>query len=130
MDLAITSLAAVANGAVLLWLTATVIAHRRRDGVVLGDNGDRVLAKKIRGQANAAEQMPIALILMALIEVQGGGGWILGMLAALFTIGRVLHGCYFALPGLGWRLQFWGMVATLAAQAGLLIALGVTVLRP
>ncbi len=123
MDLTITSVAALLNGALFLALTVAVIRHRRRDGVVLGDGDDRSLTKKIRGQGNAAEQMPIALLLMALIEMQGGGGWVLGILAALFTIGRVMHGAYFALPGLSWRLRFWGMIDTLTAQAGLLLLL-------
>ena len=128
MDLMITSMAAIANGAIFLWLTWSVIAVRRRDGVVLGDNADRALTKKIRGQANAAEQMPLALILMGLIEVQGGGGWVLGLLAAVFTIGRAMHGAYFAIPGLTFQLRFWGMLDTLSAQAGLIVLLAWTVL--
>ncbi len=127
-DLVITSLAALANGAILLALTVIVILHRRRDGVVLGDNGDRVLSKKIRGQANAAEQIPVALILMGLAEAQGGGGAVLSLLAVLLTVGRAMHGAYFAVHGLTWRLRFWGMILTLTAQGGLLLWLFVVLL--
>lgn len=116
IDLPITSVAALLNGALLLALTARVIFYRRRAKVVLGDNGDKVLAKAIRGQANAAEQIPIALILCALAELQGAPSGALGATVALFTLGRYMHGAYFAVHGLHWRLRFWGMLATLVAQ--------------
>jgi hypothetical protein len=126
IDLPVTSLAALLNGALLLALTARVIFQRRRDQVVLGDNGDRALTKAIRGQANAAEQMPVALILCALAEAQGAPLLPLAVTAALFTLGRYMHGAYFAIHGLHWRLRFWGMLATLAGQ-GLLLALTLAV---
>lgn len=128
IDLPVTTLAALANGAILLALTVVVILHRRSHGVVLGDDGDRVLVRKIRGHANAAEQMPIALILIALIETQGGPGTVLIVLAAMFTLGRVLHGLYFAVHGVTWRLRTVGMLATLTAQGGLLALLAWTAL--
>ncbi|MDP5361212.1 MAG: MAPEG family protein [Paracoccaceae bacterium] len=128
IDLPVTSLAAIANGLLLLLLTYRVILFRRRGGVVMGDNDDRALAKAIRGQANAAEQIPIALILMGLAEMQGGNALALTVLALLLTLGRLMHGVYFAIHGTPWRLRFYGMLATLAAQAGLLLVLLVTVL--
>ena len=128
IDLPITSLAAFANGLVLLLLTYRVIRFRRRDGVVMGDNNDRALAKAIRGQANAAEQIPIALILLGLAEAQGGNAAALTVLAVVFTAGRIMHGIYFAIHGTPWQLRFYGMIATLAAQAGLLLALLVAVM--
>ncbi len=126
-ELPITSLAAIANGLILLLLTYKVIVLRRRDGVVLGDNDDREMIKAIRGQANAAEQIPLAIILLALIELQAGNVIILGVLAAALTTGRVMHALYFGIHGTNWRLRFYGMLLTLFAQAGLLLALLVTV---
>jgi len=123
-----TSLAAAANGLILLLLTIRVVRLRRRDGVVLGDNNDRVLTKAIRGQANAAEQMPLALIAMTLIEAQGGNIAALVPLAILFTVGRMLHATYFGWHGTTWRLRFYGMLMTMIAQAGLLLMLLVTVI--
>ena len=126
--LPVTSLAAVATGVIYLILTWRVIRMRRADGIVLGDNGDRIMAKRIRGHANAAEQMPMALIVMALTELQGGNGMALAILAALFTLGRALHAIYFTRHGTHWRFRVWGMSATLIAQAGLLVLLTVTAL--
>lgn len=128
ISLPITSLAAVANGIILLLLTARVIVLRRRDGVVLGDNNDRVLTKAIRGQANAAEQMPLALLLLALVEIQGGPVAALVTLALTLTVGRALHAIYFGAHGISWRFRFYGMLLTLIAQAGLIATLLVVVI--
>ncbi len=127
LALPLTSLTAFVNGAILLTLTVRVVVMRRRDGVVLGDNGDRVMTKAIRGQANAAEQMPMALIMIGLIELQGGGSLVLAALAVMFSIGRLMHAIYFAIHGTTWRLRFYGMFLTLLAQGGLLLTLFVTV---
>lgn len=121
--LPVTTAAALANGTLFLVLTLAVVRMRRRDKVVLGDNGNRALAKRIRAQGNAAEQMPIALIMMALAEAQGAACLPLAALAGLFTLGRVSHGAYFALDGLHWRFRLWGMTATSLAQIGLLLTL-------
>ena len=128
MILPVTSVTALILGAWLLLLTFRVVRFRRRDGVVMGDNGDRVLAKAIRGHANAAEQIPIALILMALAEMNGAAPWLLAALALVLVAGRLAHGAYFGWHGLTWRLRFWGMLATATAQGGLLIALALALL--
>jgi uncharacterized membrane protein YecN with MAPEG domain len=128
MSLPITSITALFAGVLILALTIIVIRIRRRDGVVLGDNDNRVMAKAIRGQGNAVEQLPIALILMGLAELQGGNDALLWLCAGLLIIGRCLHGVYFAVHGTHWRFRMFGMLLTMIAQAGLIIALGVTLI--
>ena len=128
ISLPITSFTAFFAGLLILLLTIRVVQLRRRGGVVLGDNDDRALAKAIRGQANAAEQLPIALILMGLAELQGAGTLLLLLAAALLIAGRILHAIYFAIHGTHWRLRFYGMWMTLAAQGALLVILALTVL--
>lgn len=126
--LPVTSISALVLGVLLLLLTNKVIRIRRRDGVVLGDNSDRVLAKAIRGQANAAEQIPMALLLMGLCELGGAPAGALWGLALTLILGRVAHGIYFAINGTHWRLRFYGMLLTLIAQAGLLFLLALSIL--
>ncbi|MDX8351051.1 MAPEG family protein [Cognatiyoonia sp. IB215182] len=128
ISLPVTSMTAICAALILLVLTWKVIMLRRKDGVVLGDTGDRVLTKAIRGQANAAEQLPMALILMGLAELQGAYGVALTALAAILLIGRGMHAAYFGIHGLTWRLRFYGMFLTLIAQGGLIILLGLTLL--
>ena len=126
MSLPITSLTALALGLWLIVLTVRVVLIRRRDKVVIGDNGDRVLAKAIRAQGNLTEQAPMALIVMGLAEVQGAP--MLWLPALLLVLGRLLHGLYFGWHGLHWRLRFWGMWATVIAQGLLLLLLASTLL--
>jgi len=124
----ITSFSAIFASVLILLLTVKVIQLRRRDGVVLGENGDRVLTKAIRGQANAAEQFPIALILMGLAELQGGTTMLLMLSAIALAIGRSMHAIYFAIHGTHWRFRVAGMWMTLAAQVALIAILTLTVL--
>ncbi|MCP5089167.1 MAG: hypothetical protein GY952_20490 [Rhodobacteraceae bacterium] len=119
--LTITAWSAVILGALMLALTLRVVLARRADGIVLGDNDDRVVAKKIRGHANAAEQIPIALILLGLAELLQPV-WVVLPIAAILIAGRILHGIYFAIHGTTWRLRFYGMWLTVIAQGLLLTA--------
>jgi len=123
ISLPITSITAFLAGTIILLLAIKVIQFRRRDGVVLGDGDNRAMTKAIRGHANAVEQVPIALILMGLAEVQGGSPFLLTLCAVALIIGRIAHGIYFAHDGTHWRLRMVGMALTLLAQIGLLIAL-------
>ena len=120
LSLPVTSLTAILSALLIIALTVQVIRLRRKGGVVLGDNGDRVLAKAIRGHANATEQLPIALILMGLAELQGAPPPLLWLAAAVLLVGRAMHAAYFGIHGTHWKLRFYGMWLTFAAQ-GLLV---------
>jgi len=122
----VTTVAALLNGALFLLLTLRVIRIRLRDHVVLGDAGNRELTKAIRGQANAAEQMPLALIVAGLAEAGGAPWWLLAPVIAVFTAGRASHGLYFARHGTHWRFRTLGMWATICAQGGLLALLALS----
>ena len=128
ISLPITSLTALCAALLILVLTIKVVRLRRRDGVVLGDNDDRVLQKAIRGQANAVEQLPIALILMGLAEVQGSNPVLLTITAVVLLTGRVMHAVYFAIHGSHWRLRMYGMLLTFIAQIALIAVLALTLL--
>lgn len=126
MALPVTSLTAIFAGLLILLLTIRVVQLRIRNGVVLGDNDNRALAKAIRGHANAVEQLPIALILMGLSEAQVGNATALWICAGILIIGRIMHGTYFAIHGTPWMLRRIGMSLTLIAQIGLIATLALT----
>jgi uncharacterized protein len=94
-------------------LTALVIARRVQSGINLMDGGDAVLTRRIRAHANFAESVPMALLLMLLLELGGLAAmwlWLFGL--ALIT-GRILHVCGLLVGGMRWgRLS--GMVLTLS----------------
>ena len=123
MPLPIAGWTALACAVIFLALTVNAIRLRRGLKVAYGDGGHRVLEKAIRGQANAAEQMPIALIVLGLAEMQGAPGAVLLPGAVALVLGRALHGAYFLPLGLHWRWRFYGMATTLTAQSLLILAL-------
>jgi len=121
--LPVTAWTAALSATLFLALTWGVITRRRRLGIVLGDGDDRATTKCIRGHANAAEQIPITLIVLALAEL--GRAPQVGLIAAsaLFLIGRCMHGAYFSFRGQPWRLRFYGMLATIISQIALIALL-------
>ena len=70
----ITALYAGLNALILLWLTWAVISHRRGHKISIGDGGDHKFQKVLRGQGNAAETIPITMILLGLAEMIGAPG--------------------------------------------------------
>lgn len=103
---------------VYLGLAAWVMAGRLSGNVLHGDGGDDAFAKRIRAHANFSEYVPLALILIALLESRGAGhGLVQGLLLALL-VGRLLHPFGMLAPPNSPR-QFacrgGGMVLTIAA---------------
>lgn len=104
-------------GALALWLlflAFQVIRQRRAAKVSLGDGGDAALARCIRAHGNAAETVPIALILLGLAEGMGTPAWVLHALGATLLAGRVLHGLHFLKADGPGAMRFLGMVLTVA----------------
>ena len=120
--LTITAWAAVILGVLYLWLTVRVIGERRHKKIIHGDNDDAAFQKKVRGHANAAEQIPLGLIFLAFVEFLQPE-WVVLILAALLVLGRISHGCYFTLVGLNWRFRMFGMLGTLLAQGFSVLAI-------
>lgn len=76
---------------VYLGLSGWVIAGRLTGNVLHGDGGDADLQKRIRSQANFGEYVPLALILIALLEARGGGHGTVLTLLVILLIARILH---------------------------------------
>jgi len=76
---------------VYLGLSGWVMGSRVSDNVLFGDGGDASLLKRVRSHANFSEYVPLALILVGLLEAGGGShGLVQGLLLALL-VGRILH---------------------------------------
>ena len=89
--LPITAVVACANIALLLGLAFLVVHHRISNQVALGSGGFEGLERAIRVHGNIAEYLPSALILLALLEVNGLPGWQMITLGSLFTLARLSH---------------------------------------
>ena len=88
---AVTLIFAAALGLLNLWLSIRVARVRLSRKVMMGDAGVPEMQARMRAHANFNEYVPIALILMALIEMNVGAARGLWVIGALLVVGRVLH---------------------------------------
>lgn len=96
----------------LLALLAPISRHRYRQRINLGDGGDPVLLRKIRVHANFIEYVPMALLMLALLELGGLPPWLLWLLGAALLLARVMHAAGFSRrPGYSFG-RFWGTAVT------------------
>lgn len=89
--LPVTTFTAAILGLLFLILSAWVIAGRFSHGVSLGDGGKEPMTVRIRIHANFAEQVPLILLLMALVERAHGLRFYLEIIAAILIVGRLIH---------------------------------------
>lgn len=91
MPFKITAFYAGINGLILLVLAMRVARRRGVSKVGLGTGGDPVLERAVRIHGNAAESIPIVLILLGLAEACGSKPWLLHGIGIALTLGRLLH---------------------------------------
>lgn len=118
----ITALYAGLLTALYLALTYRVILFRRRHRIDMGDGGDPLLRRYLRGHANFAEYVPLALVLMLLLEQADRPAWLLHLLGLMLLLGRLAHAWAFSTAGLRLPSRTLGMVLTtlMLALAGVL----------
>jgi uncharacterized membrane protein YecN with MAPEG domain len=114
ITLTIAGAAAILN----IWLAMRVGRLRRALPVNVGDGGDERVQRRMRAHANFAENMPIALILIALIELATGGGLLLWGAGILFVLARIAHPCGMERPAAN-APRGIGNALTLIVQLGL-----------
>lgn len=116
--LTVTPLYALALVALLLVLSARVILRRRDRRIALGDGDDAELRGRVRAQANFAEYVPFALLLMAMAEANGASAPRLHLLGASLLVGRLLHAWGVGRAKQDLRARTLGMVLTFAVLIG------------
>lgn len=79
-------------GILLILLSGYVIAGRVKFKIDLGDGDKPAMQQRIRAQANFVEYVPMALILLMLVEYAAiGPRWLTIVMGAALVLGRVLH---------------------------------------
>lgn len=78
-------------GLLFLVLSIWVVKARGLYRVGIGDGGEPALMLRIRGHANFAEYVPLALILIAFNELAGVPGWGIHALGAVLLLARIAH---------------------------------------
>lgn len=110
-------------------LSFRVIAARRLERVAVGDGGHRHLLRRQRVHANFAEYCPLALLLIAMAEIQGASGVLIHGFGILLLAARVIHAVGVSREPEPLTLRVIGMVGTFvtliaAALTNLTLALG------
>ncbi len=87
----ITMLYAGVLGLMSIYLGATCGMYRGKAGIDFGPGGDPELEMRMRRQANFLETVPLALILIALLEMQAISTYAIHGLGGAVVVGRLLH---------------------------------------
>lgn len=104
----------------IIKLSLDVVRLRRQYRVSIGDGGVSDLQLAIRIHGNAVENIPIAVLLLVMMEMNGADIWILHLLGLFFFFGRLMHARGLRSRTLLWRRN--GMLLNLLTLAGMVIA--------
>ncbi|ASG05128.1 MULTISPECIES: MAPEG family protein [Vibrio] len=115
----VTALYASILSALFLWLAINVIKQRRANQVRYADGGVPALQLARSAQGNAAEYIPITLILMGLLEFNGASVWWIHGVGITFIVGRILHARAILSDQLKGRIR--GMKLTFSAMVILIV---------
>lgn len=75
----------------VVFLAVRVAQWRFRHKIGLGDGGDRELLKRVRAHANAVENMPLALILLGGMELNGYSSSLIHGFGGVLLLSRIAH---------------------------------------
>ena len=91
MHAPITALWAGLLGLLLLFLSGRVVNARNSQKILFGDGGNEVLQRHIRVHANFIEYVPLGLVLLLVLELNGAAPRLLNLLGASLLVARLLH---------------------------------------
>jgi uncharacterized membrane protein YecN with MAPEG domain len=109
-----TAIYAALLGLLAALLTVNVIFNRVRSKVEIGDGGVAGLAQAIRAHGNFAEQAPLSLLLIGLVEAFGYRSPVVQGLGGVLLVARLLSA--------------WGLNSSLGQTFGRQAGAGLTVL--
>jgi uncharacterized protein len=115
----ITSLYASLLALLIVRLSLSVIKLRRKNRISVGDGGIEELQLSIRTHANAVEYIPITLLLLLTLELNGAPKILIHLLGATLITGRILHAM--GLPAKDLKKRVLGMQITIYLLIGLAI---------
>jgi len=123
--LLVTSLITSVLAIIFIKLSFAVIGLRRKNKVGLGSGGHEDLERAIRAQGNFAEYVPIGLILIACLELNGAPWWLVALPGITLIIGRLIHAVGINEPPpnfsnrvLGMKFTFYTLIALVLMNLG------------
>ena len=123
--LLITSIIVAILTIIFIRLSFAVIGLRRKNKVGLGSGGHEDLERAIRTQGNFAEYVPIGIILIACLELNGAPWWLVAIPGIALIVGRLIHAKGMNTPPpdfskrvLGMKFTFFTLIALAALNLG------------
>ncbi|MTB65698.1 hypothetical protein GKR48_02420 [Providencia sp. wls1943] len=116
----VSSLYAVLGALLILRLSFHVVKLRNQYRVSVGDGGFSELQTAIRVHGNAIEYIPISLILLLLMEMNGAKVWMIHVCGILLIASRMLHS--YGLKNHDYSQRRMGMMGTYLALALMVMA--------
>ncbi|MCA3553984.1 MAPEG family protein [Aestuariivirga sp.] len=95
-------------------LSVTVIRTRRQEKVGLGTAGNKAVERAMRVHANFSEYVPLALLLLLILEQSGGNEFLLHGLFLMLLAGRLIHAWGISRQRENFRFRVSGMTMTFA----------------
>ncbi|HBR1767948.1 TPA: MAPEG family protein [Klebsiella quasipneumoniae subsp. similipneumoniae] len=116
----VSALYAVLGALLLMKFSFDVVRLRTQYHVGYGDGGFSELQVAIRVHGNAVEYVPIGLILLLFMEMNGAQTWMVHVCGILLILGRLMHSWGFHHRVYHWRRS--GMSATWCALLLMVLA--------
>jgi uncharacterized membrane protein YecN with MAPEG domain len=107
-------------------LALLVSRQRLRTRTMLGAGGNPALERAIRAHGNFVEYVPLILLLLALLALDGLGAAWLHVMGIALTLGRILHGWGLSTSG---RENFGRSAGIVLTWLAMLAALVLCILR-
>jgi hypothetical protein len=91
MAIPVTLLYGGANALLVTLLGLEVSRARLAGRVFVGDAPSKDMQRTIRAHGNAAEWVPLGIVMLLVLELGGAGSLALHVLGGAFLLGRILH---------------------------------------
>lgn len=116
----VSALYAVLSALLLMKFSFDVVRLRMQYRVAYGDGGFSELQSAIRIHGNAVEYIPIAIVLMLFMEMNGAETWMVHICGIVLLAGRLMH--YYGFHHRLFRWRRSGMSATWCALLLMVLA--------
>lgn len=123
MTVYITSLYAGLSGGLLILLAFAVSLQRLRAQVPIGDGGDPALTRAVRVHGNAVEHVPMAMLMLLLVEINGAPGVLVHGAGGAFVLARVAHASGLMMSSGRTPGRFLGTLVSWVVMLGLALVL-------
>lgn len=80
---------------IFIWLGVAVAKIRKEENIDIGDGGNLRLIRRMRGQMNFVECVPLTLILALIMAMMGAPSWLFHVGGVVLVVSRVFHAIYF-----------------------------------